>query len=204
MGILDGKRILVAGVTMDSSIGFATARVAQEEGATVLVSNFGRALGITRRIVARLPKEAPVLEGHKGLRRATWEWTFETGSHALRLIFGGLFDRFPRARIGLGHLGETLPFLLWRIDQALSRPGAKPMSFRDVFSTHIYLTTSGNFSNPALLCCVQELGIDRIMFAVDWPFVANPLGTKWVDTIPLCDEDKIKLLSGNAKRLLRM
>ncbi len=62
MGILDGKRILVAGVTMDSSIGFATARVAQEEGATVLVSNFGRALGITKRIVSRLPKETPVLE----------------------------------------------------------------------------------------------------------------------------------------------
>ena len=62
MGILDGKRILVAGVTMDSSIGFATARVAQEQGATVLISNFGRALGITRRIAKRLPSEPPVLE----------------------------------------------------------------------------------------------------------------------------------------------
>jgi enoyl ACP reductase len=62
MGILEGKRILVAGVTMDSSIGFAVARVAQEQGATVVVSNFGRALGITRRIVSRLPKEAPVIE----------------------------------------------------------------------------------------------------------------------------------------------
>jgi enoyl ACP reductase len=62
MGILDGKRILVAGVTMDSSIGFATARVAQEQGATVLISNFGRALGITRRIARRLPVEPPVLE----------------------------------------------------------------------------------------------------------------------------------------------
>ena len=62
MGILDGKRILVAGVTMDSSIGFAVARVAQEQGATVVVSNFGRALGITRRIVKRLPEEAPVIE----------------------------------------------------------------------------------------------------------------------------------------------
>src|SRR6188508_3347710 len=61
-GILDGKRILVAGVTMDSSIGFATARVAQEQGATVLISNFGRALGITRRIAKRLPTEPPVLE----------------------------------------------------------------------------------------------------------------------------------------------
>jgi enoyl-[acyl-carrier protein] reductase I len=62
MGILDGKRILVAGVTMDTSIGFAVARVAQEQGATVVVSNFGRALGITRRIVSRLPGEAPVVE----------------------------------------------------------------------------------------------------------------------------------------------
>jgi len=62
MGILDGKRILVAGVTMDNSIGFAVARVAQEQGATVVVSNFGRALGITKRIVGRLPKEAPVIE----------------------------------------------------------------------------------------------------------------------------------------------
>lgn len=62
MGILDGKRILVAGVTMDKSIGFATARFAQEQGATVLISNFGRALGITKRIASRLPKEAPVLE----------------------------------------------------------------------------------------------------------------------------------------------
>lgn len=62
MGILDGKRILVAGVTMDSSIGFATARFAQEQGATVLISNFGRALGITRRIAKRLPVEPPVLE----------------------------------------------------------------------------------------------------------------------------------------------
>ena len=62
MGILDGKRILVAGVTIDSSIGFATAKVAQDEGATVLISNFGRALSITRRIAKRLPTEPPVLE----------------------------------------------------------------------------------------------------------------------------------------------
>src|SRR5712672_151097 len=136
--------------------------------------------------------------------RAAWGFTVETATQAIRMVLSGVFDRYPNLKIIIGHLGETLPFLMWRIDQALSRPGAKPMSFRDVFSSHFYLTTSGNFSNPALLCCVQELGIDRIMFAVDWPFVANPLGTKWVDTIPLCEEDKIKLLSGNAKRLLRM
>ena len=83
----------------------------------------------------------------------------------------GVFDKHPRLKIVLGHLGETLPFLVWRVDQALARPGHKQMSFRDIFCNNFYVTTSGFFSNPALLCCVMELGIDRILFAVDWPFV---------------------------------
>ena len=84
------------------------------------------------------------------------------------------------------------------------RPGGKSMSFREVFCEHFYVTTSGNFSNPALMCCVMELGIDRILFAVDWPFVPNKPGVAWIDTIPLCDEDKIKILSSNAQRLFRL
>jgi predicted TIM-barrel fold metal-dependent hydrolase len=88
---------------------------------------------------------------------------------------------------------------------ALARPGAaRQAGFRDVLCSHFYVTTSGFFSDPALLCCVQELGIDRILFAVDWPFVANPPATRWMESVPLCDEDKAKILSGNAKWLLRM
>ena len=137
--------------------------------------------------------------------RAAWGYTVETATLAIRLVLSGVFDAYPRLKIVLGHLGETLPFLVWRVDQALARPGAgRSLSFRDTFSKHFYLTTSGNFSNPALLCCVQEMGVDRIMFAVDWPFVANPLGTRWMETVPLCEEDKVKILSGNAQRLLRM
>ena len=136
--------------------------------------------------------------------RAAWGFTVETATQAIRMVLSGIFDKYPDLKIIIGHLGETLPFLVWRIDQALSRPGGKALSFRDVFCNHFYLTTSGNFSNPALLCCVQEMGVDRIMFAVDWPFVANPLGTKWMESVPLCEEDKVKILSGNAKRLLRM
>lgn len=108
--------------------------------------------------------------------RAAWGFTVETATQAIRMVLSGVFDKYPNLKIIIGHLGETLPFLIWRIDQSLSRPGGtRQMSFRDVFSSHFYITTSGNFSNPALLCCVQELGIDRIMFAIDWPFVANPL-----------------------------
>jgi len=136
--------------------------------------------------------------------RAAWGYTVETATHAIRLVLGGVFDAYPRLKIVLGHLGETLPFLVWRVDQALARPGAKTLSFREAFCGHFYITTSGNFSNPALLCCVMEMGIDRILFAVDWPFVANKPAVQWMETVPLCAEDKIKILSGNAKRLFRM
>ena len=138
------------------------------------------------------------------LPRAAWGFTVETATQAIRLVLSGVFDAHPRLKIVLGHLGETLPFLVWRVDHSLSRPGQKRMSFRDVFCNNFYITTSGNFSNPALLCCVMEIGIDRIMFGVDWPLVNNVLATRWMETVPLCDEDKIKILSGNAKRLLRM
>jgi len=136
--------------------------------------------------------------------RAAWGFTVETATVAIRMILSGMFDEHPKLKIILGHLGETLPFLLWRIEHALARPGQKPLDFREVFTKHFYVTTSGFFSNPALLCTVMELGIDRILFAVDWPFVANGDATEWVKTIPLSDEDKIKLLSGNAKKLLKM
>jgi predicted TIM-barrel fold metal-dependent hydrolase len=136
--------------------------------------------------------------------RPAWGYTVETATTAIRLVLSGVFERHPKLTIILGHLGETLPFLIWRIDQALKRPGQKAMSFRDIFCNNFYITTSGNFSNPALLCCVLEMGVDHILFAVDWPFVANPPAIEWMASVPLSDADKAKILSGNAKRLLKM
>ena len=136
--------------------------------------------------------------------RPAWGYTVETATLAIRLVLSGVFEKHPTLKIILGHLGETLPFLVWRVDHALARPGQKTMSFRNIFCGNFYITTSGNFSNPALLCCVMEMGIDHILFAVDWPFVMNPPATQWMESVPLCDEDKAKILSGNAKRLLRM
>src|SRR5216684_2772890 len=120
--------------------------------------------------------------------RAAWGYTVETATLAIRMVLSGVFDAYPRLKIVLGHLGETLPFLIWRVDHALARPGAKTLSFRDAFCGHFYITTSGNFSNPALLCCVMEMGIDRILFSVDWPFVANKPAVQWMESVPLCDE----------------
>jgi predicted TIM-barrel fold metal-dependent hydrolase len=137
--------------------------------------------------------------------RPAWGFTVETATQAIRLILSGVFEKHPKLKIILGHLGETIPFLLWRIDSALKRPGQKPLAFRDVFSRNFYVTTSGFFSNPALLCCVMEMGVDHILFAIDWPFVLdNRPAVQWMNGVPLSAEDKAKILSGNAERLLRL
>ena len=144
------------------------------------------------------------IEDFPGFLTAGWGFTVETATAGIRIVLSGVLDAYPGVKIVLGHMGEGLPFLLWRIDHALSRPGNKAISFRDAFSEHFYITTSGNFSDPALLCSIQELGVDRILFSVDWPFVANDPGTEWMESLHLPNEDKDKILNGNAKKLLRM
>jgi 2,3-dihydroxybenzoate decarboxylase len=147
----------------------------------------------------------PYHEKFPGLLNAGWGFTIETATMAIRLVLSGVFDKYPRLKVILGHLGETLPYLVWRIDHALSRPGNAPNHFRDTFCNNFYVTTSGFFSDPAMLCCMQEMGIDHILFAVDWPFEASSkLGTQWMERIALSAEDKVKVLSGNSARLLKM
>ena len=77
-------------------------------------------------------------------------------------------------------------------------------TFREVFCEHFWITTSGFFSDPALLCCVMEMGVDRILFSVDYPFVENRPGTDWVHRIPLCEEDKAKIMGGNLAGLMNV
>ena len=144
------------------------------------------------------------LEAFPALLTAGWGFTVETATQGIRLVLSGLFKAYPNLKIILGHLGESLPFSLWRIDQALSRKGNNAASFRDTFCEHFYITTSGNFSDPAMLCSIMEMGADRILFAVDWPYVENRPGTEWMERISLSAEDKAKILNGNAKRLLHM
>lgn len=140
---------------------------------------------------------------HPMFLRAAWGFTIETGTQAIRLVLSGLFDTCPGLQLILGHFGETIPFLLTRIDEALGRD--TPMKdFRAQFSRHFNLTTSGFFSDVALLCCIQEMGIDRIMFSVDWPFASQAAGMDWVSRVNLSAEDRAKLLHGNATRLLKL
>jgi 2,3-dihydroxybenzoate decarboxylase len=145
---------------------------------------------------------APVLEGHKGLRRATWEWTFETGSHALRLVFGGLFDRFPRARLGLGHLGETLPFLLWRFDSRAKLYGIKLAKAPSQYiRDNIVVTTSGMCSLDPLACTVSALGAEHVMFAADYPFESAEEAAEFIDHAAIDDKLRADICFNNAARL---
>jgi 2,3-dihydroxybenzoate decarboxylase len=142
------------------------------------------------------------LEGHKGLRRATWEWGFETGSHALRLVFGGHFDRFPRARIILGHLGETLPFLLWRFDSRAKLYGIKlAKAPSEYIRENIWVTTSGMCSAEPLNCTVSALGKERVMFAADYPFESVDEAGHFMDSVPLDEELRKDIAFNNAAQL---
>jgi len=146
---------------------------------------------------------APVLDGYQGLRRATWEWGFETGSHALRLVFSGLFDRFPRAKVALGHLGETLPYLLGRFDSRAKLYGiklGKPPS--RYIKENIAVTTSGMCSVEPLACAVSALGADRVMFAADYPFESAEEAGHFMDTVALPEKLREDIAVNNAVRIL--
>jgi predicted TIM-barrel fold metal-dependent hydrolase len=132
-----------------------------------------------------------------------WGFTAETALHAMRLVVSGVFEAYPRLKIILGHLGETIPFTLWRCDWILEHVGGRP-GFAAAFREHFYLTTSGNFQQSALACCIAELGIDRIMFAVDYPYNSSAEGVAFVHAAPISETDKGKILHGNADHLLRL
>ena len=146
-------------------------------------------------------------EKYPPLVQAGWGFTVETATAAIRLVLSGILEKHPNLKIILGHMGEGLPFLLWRINmafQTMGRPDVPTIAFRDLFCKHFYITTSGNFSDPALLCTIQEMGVDRVLFSVDWPYVSNEPATEWMQKLMLNKADKEKILNGNAKKLLRL
>lgn len=139
------------------------------------------------------------------LATAGWGWHAETGMHALRLMATGLFDRFPRLQVILGHMGENLPFSLARADAFLGRARLQTSrSIAETFHQHFHITTSGYFSLPPLLCMLQVVGADRILFSIDYPFSSNQIGRGFLDALPLNPADLHKIAHGNAERLLKL
>jgi 2,3-dihydroxybenzoate decarboxylase len=148
-------------------------------------------------------RSSPALEGTRGLTRATWEWGFEAGSHALRLVFGGHFDRFPRAKLVLGHLGETLPFLLWRFDSRAKLYGVKLAKEPSQYiKESIWVTTSGMCSAEPLNCTLSALGRDRVMFAADYPFESVEEAAHFIDGVKLDENLRADICRNTARKLL--
>jgi predicted TIM-barrel fold metal-dependent hydrolase len=139
------------------------------------------------------------------LSTAGWGWHVETGMHCLRLIVSGLFDRFPKLKIIIGHMGEALPYYIIRADDFLAQSTMHlKRRVSEYFREHFYITTSGCFSLPPFLCAFQIVGADRILFSVDYPYNSNTLGRAFLDALPVSTEDKVKISHGNAVRLLKL
>ena len=135
------------------------------------------------------------------LATGAWGWHAEAGLHLLRMIATGVFDRHPGLRLIVGHCGEMLPFLLARIDAMLSLDDLA-LTPSEYFGRNVWVTTSGLFSIPPVMCTVQVLGVDRVLFSVDYPFGSNAAGRALLDTLPLSPQDKAKIAGGNAERVL--
>jgi 2,3-dihydroxybenzoate decarboxylase len=156
-----------------------------------------------------LPRDAGIYQGHPWLLGPIWAFGHETAVHALRLMGSGLFDVHPQVQIILGHMGENLPFALWRVDNANAwipdrhnYPAKKRM--RDYFRANFHITTSGNFHTPALINAMLEIGADRIMFSTDWPFENIDHAANWFDACAISENDRIKIGRTNARRLFKL
>ena len=125
------------------------------------------ALNVPLYLHPRASHKAAMYDNHPELTGAAWGFAPETATHALRIVYSGVFDRFPSAKLVLGHLGETLPFLAWRIQHGIDfspNGGSTKMRLVHYLAENIWVTTSGNFNTQALHCTILTMGADRILF----------------------------------------
>jgi gamma-resorcylate decarboxylase len=156
-----------------------------------------------------LPGWAQIYEGHDWLLGPTWAFAQETAVHALRLMGSGLFDKYPKLLIILGHLGEGLPYSMWRIDNRNSWVKARPKypakkKIAQYFHANFYLTTSGNFRTQSLIDAILEIGADRILFSIDWPFENVDHAANWFDAASISESDRVKIGRLNAIKLFKL
>ncbi|RRV10535.1 amidohydrolase [Pseudomonas sp. v388] len=157
-----------------------------------------------------LPSQREAYRGYSSLVGSAWGFGVETSTHAVRLMMSGLFDKYPNLQIILGHLGEGLPILLprleWRLQMQKDGEGLgqaqKPLSH--YFNKNFSLTTSGHFHSKSLHNAIAEIGIDRLMFSVDYPYEDMESAVKWFDNALLSENDRGKIGRTNAQRLLNI
>ncbi|CAM5645438.1 amidohydrolase [Streptomyces avidinii] len=150
-----------------------------------------------------------VIEGHPELIGPMWSWGTDTASHFLRCVFGGVFDDFPRAKLLLGHMGEGLPYVMWRMDSrwdyhdhhGIELARGNPSEY---LRHNLYITTSGVCSAPPLLCALLALGPERILFGTDYPFEDMATATAFLRSAPVSEADRAKIAHLNAEQLLHL
>ena len=144
----------------------------------------------------------PGESGH-ALSIAGWGWHAELGMHSLRLILSGLFDRFPEQQIIIGHMGEDLPFSLARAASVLAATSKHlKRGVAECFHENFHVTTSGYFTQPPFICAQQVVGMDRLMYSVDYPFSETTTGQTFLSEVAVAPVDMERLKGGNAGKLL--
>jgi 5-carboxyvanillate decarboxylase len=147
---------------------------------------------------------------HYGLHAAQWGYGLEVGTHAVRMIVAGVFDRFPGLKICLGHMGEAVHFWLWRLDfmnDRAQRNGLAPrleLKPSEYFKRNFVITTSGQESDLALDFSIKALGAENVMWAIDYPYQPTAPAVAWMDAAPISDADRKLIYHGNAERLFRI
>jgi 2,3-dihydroxybenzoate decarboxylase len=154
-----------------------------------------------------MPCNDKQIEGHPWLAGAAWTFGVETAVHTLRLMCSGLFDEFPKLKYILGHLGETLPFCIWRTQNRIEKeargvPAKRPLP--EYMAKNMWFTTSGQFRTASLLNTMMEFGSDRILFATDFPFEEVKDACDWFDACSISDNDRLKIGRENSVNLFKL
>lgn len=153
-------------------------------------------------------KQPYVLNDHPEMQGAVWGWTTDNSSHFLRLVFSGLFDKLPDLTVILGHMGETLPYFLWRIDgryEALGNPCGLREKPSYYFRHNLCITTTGVCQDSSLQCAITEMGEDRVMFSVDYPYENAKEAADWIENTTALDQaQREKVCHQNAERVLKL
>lgn len=132
-------------------------------------------------------------------------WHYEAGMQVIRMILAGVFEKFPTLKVLSGHWGEMVPYFLPRLDQ-MFKPEVTGLSgtVSAIYRDHVWISPSGVYDTDALLFCVSKLGIDRLVFSADWPYVPMTGAGSFVDSAPLSVSDKEKFSHLNAEKLLHL
>ena len=145
-----------------------------------------------------------------GMDSAMWGYGVEVGTHAVRMMAAGVFDRFPKLKIVIGHMGEAVPFWLWRIDfmnsraQTVGRAPKTELSMAEYFVRNFAITTSGVEDPLALDYSIRKIGVDNVMWAIDYPYQPSKPAVDFMNAVDLPDADKSKVYGGNAERIFHI